>query len=88
VGSLSETLVGEIPTLSLSAGPGEPAWLQFLNSDLSGPGAGSFSPDGRYLAWTSQSGLITIADLPKLRRQVQGFEADFSPLTPAGSSGR
>jgi hypothetical protein len=75
VGRLSETLVGELATLSLSAGQGEPAWLQFLNSDLSGPGEASFSPDSRYLAWTGQNGLITVADLPELRRQVQAFEA-------------
>jgi WD40 repeat protein len=72
--SRSETLAGKVDTLSLRAGPDAPAWLQFLNGDLSGAGAVSFSPDGRYLAWSSQSGLITVADLPELRRQVQDFE--------------
>jgi WD40 repeat protein len=73
-GGLSETIAGEAPALSLSARPGEPPWLQFINGDLSGPGATCFSPDGRYLAWTSQSSLINVADLPELRRQVQDFE--------------
>jgi WD40 repeat protein len=72
--SRSETLAGKVDTLSLSTGPDAPAWLQFLNGDLSGPGAVSFSPDGRYLAWSSQSGLLTVADLPELRRRVQDFE--------------
>ena len=49
-------------------------WLELSNRDLSRPNPVCFSPDSRYLAWGSDSGTITIADLPALRKKVDEFE--------------
>lgn len=64
-------------TLALWADEADQPWLHFTNEDLSPPGRGSFSPDGRYLAWHSQSGTITVADLSALQQEVAAFEASL-----------
>jgi WD40 repeat protein len=63
-----------VPTLAIQRGREEQAWLEFGNGDLSEPYPVSFSHDGRYLAWGSTNGTITVADLPALQHQVQEFE--------------
>jgi hypothetical protein len=52
------------------------AWLAFVNDDLSIYWRVYFSIDDRYLAWGSQSGTITVVDLPALQRAIAAFEAD------------
>jgi hypothetical protein len=56
------------------AGAAHP-WLTTAGDGLNAFGA-TFSPDGRYLTiW--QSGLITVLDLPALKRSVDKFEAEL-----------
>jgi WD40 repeat protein len=54
-------------------------WLELTNADLSPPGPIEFSPDGRYLAWGGQSGAITVADLPALRKEIGAFAKKALP---------
>lgn len=68
-----------VPSLTVRPSATETDWLEFVNSDLSYPASPKFSPDGRYLAWGSQSGTITVADLETLRQQVTEFEASLRP---------
>jgi WD40 repeat protein len=49
-------------------------WLSFLNEDFTVPRAPQFSPDSRFLAWSSMDGTLTVADLPALEREVGQFE--------------
>jgi len=49
-------------------------WLHFVNDDLSGSREVHFSPDGRFLAWGSLDGTVTVADLESLQREVRQFE--------------
>jgi WD40 repeat protein len=60
--------------LSLWPAHGDRPWLTFGNDDLSSPQAVRFSPDGRYLVWGSQSGVLTVVDLPALKHDVGEFE--------------
>jgi WD40 repeat protein len=52
------------------------AWLRLENEDQSGLRAPVFSPDGRFLAWTDDSGALTVADLDALKERVQAFEQE------------
>jgi hypothetical protein len=52
------------------------AWLRLENEDRSVPGAPTFSTDGRFLAWTDDSGTVTVADLAALKEAVQAFEEE------------
>jgi hypothetical protein len=53
-------------------------WLEFSNPDQEGPTAVSFSLDGRYLIWGSHAGVITVADLEVLQKEVGQFEKCFA----------
>ncbi len=50
-------------------------WLMPTFDDLNQPVSVMFSPDGNYLAVGSQSGTVTVIDIPALQRQVAAFEA-------------
>jgi hypothetical protein len=63
--------------LSLRAGLRTPAWLELMNPDQSGPTPITFSRNGRYLAWGSLSGAVTVADLHSLQQLIEAFEKDF-----------
>jgi hypothetical protein len=58
------------PELILRPRAEDKVWLHLLNDDLSRPRVAQFSSDGRFLAWGSQDGMITMADLESLRREV------------------
>ena len=62
------------PKLTLRHRADDSAWLHFVNDDLSNPRDPQFSPDGRFLAWGSEDGTITVADLESLQREVRQFE--------------
>ena len=62
------------PGLALWPGQGGGAWLEVVNDDLSPCLQPEFSPDGRFLAWGSLSGTVTLVDLPLLQRGVAVFE--------------
>ncbi len=62
-------------TLALWSVGAERPWLEFANDDLSPPQPASFSLDSRFLTWGSDSGTITLVDLPALRHAVNDFEA-------------
>jgi len=59
------------PSLSLSR-EGEDAELELYSAEGSGRTV-RFSPDGRYLAWASHGGTITVADIEQLRNEVTAF---------------
>ncbi len=65
-----------IPFLSLWPGRSARAWLQFPSNDMSAPVQDmiAFSSDSRYLAWGSQNGTITVADLPALQKELGVLE--------------
>lgn len=62
--------------LNLAHWPNERAWLHVSNPDLSAiRGEGQpFSPDGRYLAFGSSSGLLTIVDMQTLEKEIAEIE--------------
>jgi hypothetical protein len=60
----------------LVMGGADRPWLVLTNDDRITHTIGTFSLDGRYLAFGSQSGTITVIDLPALQRVVATFEAD------------
>jgi WD40 repeat protein len=64
--------------LALQPSGAERTWLEFRN-DWNDFQSFSFSPDGRYLAWSDQGGTITVADLPALEKQVAAFEKTVLP---------
>jgi hypothetical protein len=66
----------EAPVISVRRWEDEGGWLEFGNQDLRAPRATRFSKDGRYLAWGSESGIITVADLLTLRKEVDTFMAE------------
>jgi WD40 repeat protein/tRNA A-37 threonylcarbamoyl transferase component Bud32 len=68
-----------VPELALQPREGGSWWLGLTNKDGSSPAVPSSSPDGRYLAWGSESGTITVADLPALQQQVGEFEMTIQP---------
>jgi WD40 repeat protein len=53
---------------------GGKSWLELTNRDGSNPDPSSFSHDGRYLAWGSLDGTITVADIPVLQQEIAAFE--------------
>jgi hypothetical protein len=79
-GSFRDELRGGL-MLGIRPWGGERVWLEFGlgEGDVLFGGVVSFSPDGRYLAWGSQGGTITVADLPALQRQVREFEKTVLP---------
>jgi WD40 repeat protein len=54
-------------------GKAEP-WLRLENDNGSDVGEPAFSPDGRFLAWTDDSGSLSVADLAALKEAVRTFE--------------
>jgi WD40 repeat protein len=58
----------------LRIGRANHVWLEFANADGSMPRWPVFSPNGRYLAWGSLSGTVTVADLRILRKRVAQFQ--------------
>ncbi|HEV3260446.1 MAG TPA: serine/threonine-protein kinase [Gemmataceae bacterium] len=68
-----------VPVLALDSARQEQPLLELTNADFSGPSGVQFSADGRYLAWGSQSGAITVADLRALRKQIKDFERRVLP---------
>src|SRR5260370_36727535 len=48
--------------------------LQLTNPDLSNLQDPRFSDDGRRLVWGSESGLLTVVDIEKLREEIAAFE--------------
>jgi WD40 repeat protein len=60
----------------LSAWGESSAWLRLENEDRSGVAAPAFSPDSRFLAWTDESGTVTVADLAALKERVRAFEEE------------
>lgn len=51
-----------------------PVWLELTNLENWFVRATAFSHDGHYLAWGSEGGLLTVADLWLLNRHVEAFE--------------
>jgi WD40 repeat protein len=64
--------------LVLQPWPGDQGYLELTNRDASIPGNVSFSPNGRFLAWGSQSGTLTLVDLPALLQSVSEFERSIA----------
>jgi hypothetical protein len=60
--------------LEMHFGRQGPPWITILSKDYTEPTAPQFSHDGRYAAWGSRAGAVTVADIPALRRQVEAFE--------------
>ena len=54
-------------------------WFWFGDDDAPDPPEISFSPDGRYLSWSSQDGTISLVDLLSLRDEVHAFEQSITP---------
>jgi WD40 repeat protein len=67
------------PVGHLVMGGADRPWLVFANDDRTRHTIGMFSPDSRYLAFGSQSGTVTVIDLPALQGAVATFE-DGQPL--------
>jgi WD40 repeat protein len=61
---------------ALVMGGADRPWLVIANDDRGSHSTNTFSPDGRYLALSSQSGTVTVIDLRALQREVAAFEAD------------
>jgi hypothetical protein len=61
-------------TLALHRENESAPWLLLSNNDVSNPQPACFSPNGRYLAWGSTSGSITVVDLLALEKEVEEFE--------------
>ncbi|MCI0464694.1 MAG: hypothetical protein L0Z62_47835, partial [Gemmataceae bacterium] len=68
---------GEIPTLRLRKWSEKGEWLRFASDGRSAPRAPVFSLDGRYLAWGSTGGVVTVADLGALQEAVSDFEKEL-----------
>jgi WD40 repeat protein len=66
----------EDPAVLLRLARGRDVRLKLSNQDLSAPVTACFSGDGRFLAWGSQSGTITVLDLHVLEHQVGAFEKE------------
>jgi WD40 repeat protein len=54
-------------------------WVFLPSGDLDPVNVAAFSPDGQYLAWGSESGVITVADLNALGDEIRKFEAEVLP---------
>jgi WD40 repeat protein len=67
-------IASEVQGLALRRRGENGTWGVLFNDDLSVLNEVHFSPDGRFLAWASIDGTITVADLPELERQVEVFE--------------
>ena len=63
--------------LGVHLGRGGSPWMTLANRDGTDLLAIEFSHDGRYVAWGSPSGAITVADLQTLREQVEAFEEEL-----------
>jgi WD40 repeat protein len=61
-------------TLALRRGPTAADWLEFVNPDASKPTPSAFSGDGASLAFGSQSGTVTVVDIPALREAVGALD--------------
>jgi len=67
-----------VPCLQLRPWGKEQPWLKFVNQDLGSFGNwlsfSAFSASGRYLAWGTSGGTVTVVDLERLRKEVAAFE--------------
>src|SRR5262249_12783508 len=54
-----------------------PDWLEFLEGSVASATYSPFSRDGRFVAWVSPDGCITVADLQELRKELQAFEREL-----------
>ena len=72
-----QPLGGSLPSLQVW-GRHRP-WLELGNDDLGKPTGICFSPDGRHLAWGSQDGTITVADLKGLAQRLRAFGLEAGP---------
>jgi WD40 repeat protein len=60
--------------LLLKPTPDGQPWLALGNDDLSKPYLRQFSRDGHYLVYGSQSGVLTVIDLPALQAELGEFD--------------
>ena len=60
--------------LFLKPTPDGPPWLALGNDDLSVPNTAHFSDDGHSLVYGSQNGVLTVIDLPALKKEVEEFD--------------
>jgi WD40 repeat protein len=58
---------------------GTTTWIALTGPDQGFPEHMIFSPDSRYLAWGSESGVITVVDLHGLGDEIRKFEAVVLP---------
>jgi len=68
-----------VQAAALFRGKSEQPWLELLNLDGTSAAPTALSPDGRFLAWCSPHGPITVADLPALEREIVAFEESIRP---------
>ncbi|MCI0459637.1 MAG: hypothetical protein L0Z62_22025 [Gemmataceae bacterium] len=69
-----------VPALRLRRWNGAQDWLLLRTDGWSSPRFPTFSPDGRYLAWGSASGVLTVADVEALEGEVGKFEKAITPI--------
>jgi WD40 repeat protein len=61
------------PALVLGQGPAYSAFIELLDITPSTGSATAFTPDGRYLVWSSSNGTLYLANLEALREEIEQF---------------